>query len=164
MWQLAKCFHRVEPICSVYYLWYSILLQVTVPLGFYEKFPVSVSFIARQGSDRFLLDTVQSMYASLQEQIDLAMKSNISSSSLSKEESAEVAKEKVGLFLLLKEFYLNFLCSILFENNIYFLKIMILCLSEEIGCVFWLSIRFFRLLIILIWIICGSDLFSRISN
>lgn len=68
--------------------------QVTIPLGLYEKSPVSVSLIAKQGGDRFLLDAVQSMYASLQEQVDNAMKSNISSSNLSKEEYAEIAKGK----------------------------------------------------------------------
>jgi len=74
----------------------NILLQVTIPLGVYEKLPVSVSFITRQGHDLFLLDTVHTMYASLQEQVDIAMKSNISNSSISKEESAEIAKEKVS--------------------------------------------------------------------
>ncbi|KAJ6812435.1 outer envelope protein 64, chloroplastic [Iris pallida] len=68
--------------------------QVTIPLGIHEKTPVSVSFIARHGGDHFLLDTVNTMYASLQEQVDIAMKSNISRSSISKEESAEIAKEK----------------------------------------------------------------------
>lgn len=68
--------------------------QVTVPLGLHEKSPVSVSFVARHGGDRFLLDIVQSMHASLQEQVDFVMKSSIPNSSISKEESAEIAKEK----------------------------------------------------------------------
>ncbi|XP_008809807.2 outer envelope protein 64, chloroplastic [Phoenix dactylifera] len=68
--------------------------QATIPIGFHEKCPVSVSFIARHGGDRFLLDTVQTMFASLQEQVDEVMKSKSSSSSISKEESAEIAKEK----------------------------------------------------------------------
>ncbi|KAJ6818093.1 outer envelope protein 64, chloroplastic [Iris pallida] len=68
--------------------------QATVPLGIHEKSPVSVSFIARHGGDHFLLDTVNTMFASLQEQVDIAMKSNTSRSSISKEESAEIAKEK----------------------------------------------------------------------
>ena len=80
----------------------NLLLQVTIPLGVYEKLPVSVSFIARQGRDHFLLDTVHTMSASLQEQVDIAMKSNISNSSISKEESAEIAKEKVSSFSYLK--------------------------------------------------------------
>lgn len=68
--------------------------QVTMPLGSYDKCPVAVSFIARHGHDRFLLDTVQAMYTSLQEQADIAAKSNLSSNAISLEESAEIAKEK----------------------------------------------------------------------
>ncbi|KAF5177715.1 Glutamyl-tRNA(Gln) amidotransferase subunit A, partial [Thalictrum thalictroides] len=68
--------------------------QVSIPLGFYDNCPVSVSFIARHGSDRFLLDIVQTMYASLQEQSDIALKYNSSKNTISQEESAEIAKEK----------------------------------------------------------------------
>ncbi|KAF8378611.1 hypothetical protein HHK36_029959 [Tetracentron sinense] len=68
--------------------------QVSVPLGFHDKCPVSVSFIARHGGDRFLLDTVQTMYTSLQEQADIAAKSNLPSNAITQEESAEIAKEK----------------------------------------------------------------------
>ncbi|CAL9148367.1 translocon at the outer membrane of chloroplasts 64-like [Musa acuminata AAA Group] len=68
--------------------------QVTIPLGLFEKCPVSVSFIARHGGDHLLLDTIQTMYAILQEQADIASKSNFSKSSITNEESAEIAKEK----------------------------------------------------------------------
>lgn len=68
--------------------------QVTIPLGFHDKCPVSVSLIARHGGDRFLLDTAQIMYASLQEQADLVAKSKISAKVVSQETSAEIAKEK----------------------------------------------------------------------
>ncbi|XP_050212445.1 outer envelope protein 64, chloroplastic [Mercurialis annua] len=68
--------------------------QVTVPLGLYEKCPVSVSFIARHGGDRFLLDTVQNMYATLQEQVDMLAKSKVSHTPDGQERSAEMAKEK----------------------------------------------------------------------
>ncbi|CAL0313772.1 unnamed protein product [Lupinus luteus] len=68
--------------------------QVTIPLGFYEKHHVSVSLIARHGGDRFLLDTLQTMYTALQEQVDVAAKSKSSKKVVSKEESAEIAKEK----------------------------------------------------------------------
>ena len=71
-------------------------LQVTVPLGFHDKCPVSVSFIARHGGDRFLLDALHTMYTSLQEQADIASKSKSSKNALTKEQSAEIAKEKVG--------------------------------------------------------------------
>ncbi|KAM0950959.1 putative amidase [Dioscorea sansibarensis] len=65
--------------------------QMAIPLGFHEKSPVSVSFIARHGGDRLLLDTIETAYATLQEQADIVAKSNLSSS---KEESAEMAKER----------------------------------------------------------------------
>lgn len=68
--------------------------QVCVPVGFHDKCPISVSFVARQGGDRFLLDTIQTMYADLQEQAELATKSSASGNALSKETSAEMAKEK----------------------------------------------------------------------
>ncbi|GAB4845309.1 Translocon at the outer membrane of chloroplasts 64 [Ancistrocladus abbreviatus] len=68
--------------------------QVTVPLGYHDKCPVSVSFIARHGGDRFLIDTVQTMYATLQEQADVASKTKSSSNVVSQERSAEIAKEK----------------------------------------------------------------------
>lgn len=71
-------------------------LQVTVPVGSHDNCPVSVSFIARHGGDRFLLDTLQNMYASLQEQADFVVKSKLSRNALSREESAEIAKEKVN--------------------------------------------------------------------
>ncbi|KAI5562138.1 hypothetical protein BDE02_15G034300 [Populus trichocarpa] len=67
--------------------------QVTVPLGYYNKCPVSVSLIARHGSDRFLLDTVQTMYKTLQEQAETYVNSK-SSNKDSRENSAEMAKEK----------------------------------------------------------------------
>jgi tetratricopeptide (TPR) repeat protein len=68
--------------------------QVTIPLGFYDKYPVSVSLIARHGGDRFLLDTLKTMYTILQEQADIAATSKSSKSVVSKEQSAEIAKEK----------------------------------------------------------------------
>ncbi|KAJ4713537.1 outer envelope protein 64, chloroplastic-like [Melia azedarach] len=68
--------------------------QVTVPLGYHDKCPISVSFIARHGGDRFLLDLVQNMYSSLQEQADIASKSKVSTNTVSQEQSAEIAKEK----------------------------------------------------------------------
>ncbi|XP_058180805.1 translocon at the outer membrane of chloroplasts 64 [Rhododendron vialii] len=68
--------------------------QVTVPLGFHGQNPVSVSLVARHGGDRFLLDTVHTMYASLQEQADIIEKSKLSAKVVSQETSAEIAKEK----------------------------------------------------------------------
>lgn len=68
--------------------------QVTVPLGYHNKCPLSVSFIARHGGDRFLLDTVQTMYSNLQEQVEVVSNTKSSSNTFSRERSAEIAKEK----------------------------------------------------------------------
>jgi hypothetical protein len=76
------------------------MFQVTVPLGYYNKCPVSVSLIARYGSDRFLLDTVQTMYKTLQEQAETYVNSK-SSNKDSRENSAELAKEKVDYAFLM---------------------------------------------------------------
>lgn len=76
----------------------------------YENCPVSVSLIARYGGDRFLLDTIQTMHASLKQKADEAGNSKSSADVVTKEASAEIAKEKVkhsGFFIkqmLLTEF------------------------------------------------------------
>ncbi|CAA7051319.1 unnamed protein product [Microthlaspi erraticum] len=68
--------------------------QVTVPLGHHEKCPVSVSFIGKHGGDRFLLDTVQTMCASLQEHSSIIADPKSIKKNITQEESAELAKEK----------------------------------------------------------------------
>ncbi|XP_074271600.1 translocon at the outer membrane of chloroplasts 64 isoform X1 [Silene latifolia] len=68
--------------------------QVAVPLGNHKNLPVSVSLIAGPGCDRFLLDTLKNMYSSLQEQGDVVSVSNSTSNVISKETSADIAKEK----------------------------------------------------------------------
>ncbi|KAK4768464.1 hypothetical protein SAY87_003605 [Trapa incisa] len=68
--------------------------QASVPLGTYDKYPISVSFIARNGGDRFLLDTVHTMYSTLQEEADFASKNKSTKSAASREDTAEIAKEK----------------------------------------------------------------------
>ncbi|CAN0891442.1 Translocon at the outer membrane of chloroplasts 64 [Linum grandiflorum] len=68
--------------------------QVTIPMGQHDKCPTSVSFIARQGGDRLLLDTLQSMFTSLQEQADILSTSKRSSHAKNPEISADEAKEK----------------------------------------------------------------------
>ncbi|XP_021294952.1 outer envelope protein 64, mitochondrial [Herrania umbratica] len=49
--------------------------QVSVPLGKHDDCPVSVSFVTCHGADKFLLDTVLDMYASLQDQVSIASNS-----------------------------------------------------------------------------------------
>ncbi|KAL8474686.1 hypothetical protein ACS0TY_031215 [Phlomoides rotata] len=68
--------------------------QVAVPLGVHEKCPVSLSLLARHGGDRFLLDTLQTMYASLQEHADTTATPKSSNKAMTNESSADMAKEK----------------------------------------------------------------------
>lgn len=68
-------------------------------MGTHDKCPISVSFIARHGGDRFLLDTTQAMYGTIQEQVEILATSNASSKQAMIEEAAEAAKEKVGSYL-----------------------------------------------------------------
>ncbi|ESQ40873.1 hypothetical protein EUTSA_v10013019mg [Eutrema salsugineum] len=46
--------------------------QVTIPLGMHGDCPISVSFLTCYGGDKFLLDTIIDVYASLQDQADIA--------------------------------------------------------------------------------------------
>lgn len=71
-----------------------LFVQVSIPLGFHDKCPISVSLVARHFGDRFLLDIVQSMYATLQEQADAA-NSKPGNAPVSQENTAEISKEKV---------------------------------------------------------------------
>ncbi|KAI8570775.1 hypothetical protein RHMOL_Rhmol01G0063100 [Rhododendron molle] len=45
--------------------------QVSIPLGTYDNLPVSVSLLAKHGSDGFLLNLVETLYGTLKEQIDI---------------------------------------------------------------------------------------------
>uniref|UniRef100_A0A803NAD8 Amidase domain-containing protein n=1 Tax=Chenopodium quinoa TaxID=63459 RepID=A0A803NAD8_CHEQI len=83
-------FNSLQSIASL-----SGCCQVTIPLGYHNKCPLSVSFIAKHGGDRFLLDIVQTMYSNIQEQVEVVSKSKSTSNSYSRERSAELAKEKV---------------------------------------------------------------------
>ncbi|XP_047341144.1 outer envelope protein 64, mitochondrial-like [Impatiens glandulifera] len=68
--------------------------QVTVPLGKYEDFPISVSLVAQHGADKFLLDTVLDMYSSLQEQVAFVSKSLPLPDTNGNMETSELLKEK----------------------------------------------------------------------
>uniref|UniRef100_A0A453PMR7 Amidase domain-containing protein n=1 Tax=Aegilops tauschii subsp. strangulata TaxID=200361 RepID=A0A453PMR7_AEGTS len=48
--------------------------QATVPLGNHNDHPISISFVAAHGSDKFLLRAILDMYSAIQEQIVLASK------------------------------------------------------------------------------------------
>lgn len=65
-----------------------------MPVGEHSDVPMAVSLLARQGSDRFLLDTLLALYATVQEgdRIAVDKQSNLNSGN---REAAELAKEKV---------------------------------------------------------------------
>ncbi|XAR49106.1 Amidase [Bertholletia excelsa] len=48
--------------------------QVSIPLGMYDNLPVSISLLAKHGSDRLLLNLVQMLHETLKEQIEIAQK------------------------------------------------------------------------------------------
>ncbi|KAK4781544.1 hypothetical protein SAY86_015646 [Trapa natans] len=50
--------------------------QVSIPLGMYENLPVSVSLLAKHGSDAFLLSLVEALYDCLREEIFIAEKTS----------------------------------------------------------------------------------------
>lgn len=68
--------------------------QVSIPLGKHDNFPFSVSFIASHGYDKFLLDTMLDMYASLQEEAKNASSLSPSPDISSDLDAAELLKEK----------------------------------------------------------------------
>ncbi|KAA8536460.1 hypothetical protein F0562_028938 [Nyssa sinensis] len=68
--------------------------QATIPLGKHDDSPVSVSFIAFHGADKFLLDTVLDMYSSLQEQVGLVSSSSPLPDINGNMDASELLKEK----------------------------------------------------------------------
>ncbi|XP_074584735.1 outer envelope protein 64, mitochondrial [Curcuma longa] len=68
--------------------------QVTVPFGKYEEYPISISFIAAHGADKFLLNTILEIYPSLQEQISVASNSGPIPYINGDMDAAELLKEK----------------------------------------------------------------------
>lgn len=65
-----------------------------MPVGKHDNVPTAISLLARQGSDRFLLDTLLALYATVQEE-DKATIEQISKMSDVNTDGAELAKEKV---------------------------------------------------------------------
>ncbi|XP_058096835.1 outer envelope protein 64, mitochondrial isoform X2 [Magnolia sinica] len=69
--------------------------QVSIPLGKHDGCPISVSFIASHGADKFLLDTVLDMYSCLQEQVSIASNSLPLPDTNGDIDASELLKEKV---------------------------------------------------------------------
>ncbi|CAL5379537.1 unnamed protein product [Camellia sinensis] len=74
--------------------------QVTIPLGNHDGCPISVSFIAFHGADKFLLDTVLDMYSSLQKQVSLVSNSPSLPDMNGNMDASELLKEKSELHRL----------------------------------------------------------------
>ncbi|KAL2490979.1 Outer envelope protein 64 [Abeliophyllum distichum] len=68
--------------------------QVTIPLGKHDDSPISVSFIASHGTDKFLLDTVVDIYSSLQEEVNIASSTSPLPDSNGNMDASELLKEK----------------------------------------------------------------------
>eukprot|EP00249_Psilotum_nudum_P023733 c28964_g1_i6 orf=348-2147(+) len=69
--------------------------QVSLPAGKHDECPVALSLIARTGSDRFLLDTANTLYPLLQKEAESIASASSSISTVTyKPEAAEAAKEK----------------------------------------------------------------------
>jgi Asp-tRNA(Asn)/Glu-tRNA(Gln) amidotransferase A subunit family amidase len=77
--------------------------QVTMPVGKHGNVPTAISLLARQGSDRFLLDTLLALYATVQEE-DKATIEQISKMSDVNTDGAELAKEKGNAAYKAKDF------------------------------------------------------------
>lgn len=117
--ELSSQDYNVQTSCLTSLASMSGCCQVTVPLGTHDKCPVSVSLIARHGGDRFLLDTIQTIYATIQEQVDALAKSNVSSKQAMSEEAAEAAKEKGNIAFKEKQWQkaINFYTEAIKLNN-----------------------------------------------
>ncbi|KAK4438181.1 Outer envelope protein 64, mitochondrial [Sesamum alatum] len=68
--------------------------QVAIPFGEHDESPISVSFIASHGMDKFLLDTVLDMHSSLQEEVSVVSSFSPLPYTDGNMDAAELLKEK----------------------------------------------------------------------
>ncbi|KAL2254422.1 outer envelope protein 64, mitochondrial [Sesamum indicum] len=68
--------------------------QVAIPFGKHDESPISVSFIASHGMDKFLLDTVLDMHSSLQEEVSVVSSFSPLPYTNGNMDAAELLKEK----------------------------------------------------------------------
>lgn len=79
--------------------------QVSIPIGNHNGCPVAISLVARHGGDRFLLDTVRSLYAVLQKEAEsYGSGTGSTSNAAPRPEAAEAAKEKGNVAFKKKDF------------------------------------------------------------
>ncbi|KAL7125148.1 hypothetical protein ABFS83_14G096400 [Erythranthe nasuta] len=86
----TEVYDRIHALLSIASL--SGGCQVAVPFGSHDGCPISVSFIASHGADKFLLDTVLDMYSSLQEEVGTLQSPYNTNGTI---DAAELLKEKV---------------------------------------------------------------------
>lgn len=69
--------------------------QASIPFGEHDNYPISLSFIASHGTDKFLLDTVLDMYSSLQEEVSIQSSASPLPDANGSIDASELLKEKV---------------------------------------------------------------------
>lgn len=89
----------------------SFLVQVNLPVGEVDDAPIGISLMAKHGADRFLLDTVSALHATVQEEAKVPLPTQTAVSVANgKTHAAEIAKEKVTIHLSLPVFFF-FMCD-----------------------------------------------------
>ncbi|OIT00608.1 PREDICTED: outer envelope protein 64, mitochondrial [Nicotiana attenuata] len=68
--------------------------QASIPFGEHDNYPISLSFIASHGTDKFLLDTVLDMYSSLQEEVSIQSSASPLPDTNGSIDASELLKEK----------------------------------------------------------------------
>ncbi|TMW94251.1 hypothetical protein EJD97_010525 [Solanum chilense] len=68
--------------------------QAAIPFGEHENYPISLSFIASHGTDKFLLDTVLDMYSSIQDEVSIQSSASPLPDTNGSIDASELLKEK----------------------------------------------------------------------
>ncbi|XP_004248799.1 outer envelope protein 64, mitochondrial [Solanum lycopersicum] len=68
--------------------------QAAIPFGEHENYPISLSFIASHGTDKFLLDTVLDMYSSIQNEVSIQSSASPLPDTNGSIDASELLKEK----------------------------------------------------------------------
>ncbi|KAK4405109.1 Outer envelope protein 64, mitochondrial [Sesamum angolense] len=93
----AQFYDRIYVFKHCEYVWRlsgNSFSKVAIPFGKLDDCPFSLSFIASHGNDKFLLDTVLDMYASLQEEVNTISSPSPLPYSNGDMDAAELLKEK----------------------------------------------------------------------
>lgn len=79
--------------------------QVSLPCGKYDGYPTAVSLIGKHGADCFLLDTVQTLFPTIQKEAEAYLSTRGQGAKVSgRPEAAETAKEKGNVAFKKKDF------------------------------------------------------------